>query len=754
MLLPGVFRSAGREAAHEPLVKANETVTSWKWVRGLCAACGLLSACGAPPPLEDASVGALPAYVGSGACAGCHRAAYEAWLGSHHQLAMQPATGAAVAGDFADATYIHGAERTGFSRSDGRFMVRTGGPGADAADFEVRFAFGVAPLQQYLLALPGGRLQAFDIAWDTVEGRWFHLQPEQGAERGGPLHWSGRAYTWNLMCADCHSTGVTKGYDAARRTYATSFAEVSVGCEACHGPGSAHLDWANRVATGQASDASRGLPELGRGVLGLDTQAEQINSCAPCHSRRTQLREGFTPDKPFFDYYLPALLEPGLYEADGQILDEVYVYGSFLQSRMHTRGVACGDCHEPHSARLLAEGDRLCTRCHNAGGDPRFPTLKAADYDTVGHHLHDAASDGARCVSCHMPARTYMLVDDRRDHGFRIPRPDLTTTAGVPNACNGCHEERSAEWARAVLARHFGTPEKTHFAPLFAAARRAQPSVAAALAAVGENRDETAMVRATALALMHAYDDAGTGLALEGGLRDASPLVRLGALRGAARFAPQRFWRRANHLLDDERLAVRTEAARLLAAVSNSLGETEQRRLLETLNEYLATQRFNADWPEAHTNMASAYTAIGDLPNAEAALGTALELAADWVPAMVNLADLYRATGRDRAAGELLDRALALAPGSPEVKLARALWLVRQGRDGEALPLLKAAAGLAPDNPRYAYAYAIALHSSGQSERALDILHAALRHRPGHRELTGAASAIARQLGDDARMND
>ena len=720
---------------------------------GLCITCCLLSACGAPPEVEDRSVAVVPTYVGSEACAGCHRGVYEAWLGSHHRLAMQPAEDATVLGNFADATYVHGGEPSSFTRSEGKFIVHTAGSGGDPADFEVRYAFGVEPLQQYLVALPGGRLQAFDVAWDTVNGRWFHLQPERGAGHGDPLHWSGRAYTWNFMCVDCHSTGVTKGYDAASRTYDTDFAEVSVGCEACHGPGAAHIAWANELDSGHAADHDGGSPGLGSGLVKLDTQAEQINGCAPCHSRRTQFAEGFTPDQPLFDYYMPTLLEPGLYEADGQILDEVYVYGSFLQSRMHAQGVACGDCHEPHSARLVAEGDALCIRCHNEAGDPRFPTLKAADYDAVSHHLHGTDSEGAHCVSCHMPTRTYMVLDDRRDHSFRIPRPDLTITAGVPNACDGCHEDRGSEWARAVLAQHFGEPEDAHFAQVFAAARRGHPSAAADLASVGGDVRRPPIIRATALALMETYDDAGTALALESGLRASNALVRIGALRGAARFPPETLWRRANHLLDDERLGVRAEAARLLAVALTNVQGDDRRRLDEALDEYMATQRFNADRPEAHTNMAAVFTAIGDLQSAEAALETARELAADWVPALVNLADLYRVTGRDAAGGELLDRATSLVPESPEVKLARALWLVRQDRDNEALPLLEAAVRLAPDHPRYAYVYAVALHSSGRSASALEVLDAALRHRPGDRELTRLAAGIDREMDEETNRN-
>ena len=373
---------------------------------------------------------------------------------------------------------------------------------------------------------------------------------------------------------------------------------------------------------------------------------------------------------------------------------------------MFARGVTCGDCHEPHSAQLVAEGDALCTRCHNEAGHTGFPTLRLADYDTPEHHLHSAGSEGGevRVLShagadlhdCGRPARSWFAHPQARSE----PLP-----WGFANACNGCHEDNSPEWARDVLAGHFGTREEPHFAETIAAARRGLPKAAGALAALAGDPDQATIVRATALSLMESYDDAGTALALEKGLRDADGMVRIGALRGAARFAPDSLRRRAGHLLDDDYLAVRTEAARLVAGAYVGMPEEhpEKLRMLEVLEEYLDTQRFNADRPEAHTNVAGVSLALGDFAGAEAALDTALGLDADWVPALVNLADLYRATNRDRAAGELLERASALAPESAEVKLARALWLVRQGRHREALPLIAGAVELAPDNSHYAY---------------------------------------------------
>ena len=640
---------------------------------------------------------------------------------------MQAPKPGSVAGDFSGAVFQQGDRLTEFSQADGRYLIHTEGPDGRMARHQVRYAFGVAPLQQYLLPLPGGRLQAFGLAWDTAQGRWFDLHPGEGADPEDPLHWTGLGLNWNFMCADCHSTAVVKGYDAETRSYDTSFAELSVGCEACHGPGSIHAAGGRAMGQGTA---------LGQGA-----------ACAPCHSRRSQLREGFAPDRSYFDHYLPALLDAGLYHADGQILDEVYVYGSFLQSPMHQAGVTCGHCHEPHSAQLRVAGDALCTNCHNEAGRPDFPTLSLGRYDHPQHHLHRAESPGARCVNCHMPARTYMLIDDRRDHSLRIPRPDLQASTDAPDPCTGCHQDRSAGWAAKVLEAASGPPKADHFGPVFAAARLGQPRAEAPLAAIAQNADLPPIVRGTALALLSAYGRGVGSLALEKGLKDAEPLVRIGALRGAARWPPERRWRQARHLLRDELLAVRSEAAPLLAPALNGLPQQDRAALRKGMAEYLEVQEFNADRPEAHTNIGNLHVSLGEMGPAEAAFKTALELNPKWVPALVNLADHYRATGRDAEAGELLQQAANLAADAPEVLLARAFWLVRQKRSKEALPLFAEAYRLAPGNPRYAYAQALALHSIGQSEQALQLLDDALAGRPDNAQLLEAAAGIAAELG-------
>jgi predicted CXXCH cytochrome family protein len=685
------------------------------------------------------------AYVGSAKCADCHREQYLRWQGSHHQRAMQAATPQTVLADFDAATFDYAGTTSHFTQSDGKYTVRTDGADGTLADFSVRYTFGVEPLQQYLLEHTDGRLQALAVSWDSraqqLGGqRWFHLYPEEAVNHADVLHWTRQGANWNFMCADCHSTALQKNYDPLAKTYDTHYAEISVGCEACHGRGAAHVQWAQSGGERPA-------------ILPLTEQSTQINSCAPCHSRRSQLAEGFSPSENFFDHYLPALLDQDLYHPDGQILDEVYVYGSFVQSKMHARGVMCSDCHEPHSAQVRLDGNSLCTQCHNPAGRADFPTLAKAEFDASSHHFHAPESAGARCVSCHMADTTYMVVDDRRDHSFRIPRPDLSVSLGVPNACTDCHEDRPAAWAQDAVSAWHGSQRRADFATAFAAGRTGEPEAESDLVAIADDAGQPAIVRATALSLLANYQLRISSAAIERGLSSADPLIRIGALRGAQRLPAEQRWRTARRLLDDELLAVRVEAVRTLLNVGASLAPEEQQRFAAHIRRYIETLTLMADTAEGQSLQAAAFMALGDVPAAEGALKTSLEINPQWVPARVNLADLYRGTGRDVLAGPELQRALELVPDSPDVLLANALWHVRQGEASTALPLLDKAWQLDTANVHYAYVYVVALNSSGQPEAALRVADVTLAQRSSE-QLLQTAFSIARDAGLKAKMRD
>jgi len=408
--------------------------------------------------LAPSLVQATPDYVGSQACVDCHEEEASAWKGSHHALAWTWPSPETVVADFDDTEFEHDGMVARFRVEGDTYHVKVTEKDGVTTDYRVHSVAGIEPLQQYLLETEPGRLQSFDVVWDAEQGGWFHLYPDQDLQPDDGLHWTGPYKNWNARCAECHATGYEKSYDAATRLYSSSQAEIGVACEACHGPGQDHVDW--------AADPTQEAPAHYGFSQPFETTEQTIQQCATCHSRREAHDDSSPlPGTAFSDAYGLALLRPGLYQSDGQILDEVYVYGSFLQSKMYAAGVGCLDCHDAHSAERVADGNAVCTQCHSPAGNPRFPALSQAEYDTPAHHFHAAGSDGAQCIACHAPESVYMGNDWRADHSFRVPRPDLAAQTGAPDACTTCHTDRDAGWAAAELAERFpeSAPKDAYF---------------------------------------------------------------------------------------------------------------------------------------------------------------------------------------------------------------------------------------------------------------------------------------------------
>lgn len=702
-------------------------------------------------------------YVGAKSCDQCHAAEFQAWQGSHHDLAMQVASEQTVLGDFADAKFGAAGQTTTFFRRDGGYFVNTDGPDGKLHDYEIKYTFGIAPLQQYLIEFPDGRLQALSISWDSrpVEQggqRWFHLYAgqvtgAQGVTHTDPLHWTKPSQNWNFMCAECHSTDLRRNYDVAQDRFTTQWSDINVACEACHGPASNHLAW---VAAGKpASDATRGFvarfesraawaPDAvtGNAKRAVPRQSQtELETCALCHARRAQLREGHQPGKPLADTHLPALLTADLYHADGQMQDEVYNYGSFLQSKMHAQGVSCSDCHEPHSLELRAEGSAVCAQCH-----------APAKYAASAHHRHASGSAGAECVACHMPVRTYMVVDPRHDHGFRVPRPDLSVRLGTPNACNDCHTDQSAEWAADAVTRWHGAERKglQKYAPALQAARTMQLDAPQLLTDLAGDTTQPAIARATALGELSPWLSPERFATLNRGLDDRDPLVRIGALQGLQGTPLEQRWAVAGPLLNDPVLAVRmTVVAWLLTVPSGQLQPAQRQAMEQGIDEYLQVQATNADRADARVNSALVWQYRGDAERAERELQAALRLDPSFTPARINLADLYRVLDREADGERVLREGLAAFPADASLHYALGLGLIRTRHVSDAVSALRRASELAPEVPRYAYVYAIGLDSVGDTAQALRILRASQKRHPADAETLQALVDLLGKRGDE-----
>jgi len=699
-------------------------------------------------------------YVGAAVCKQCHESEFKAWKGSHHDLAMQEANASTVLGDFNNVKFRHyGVESTFFKR-DGKFMVHTDGADGKLADFEISYTFGVWPLQQYLIAFPGGRYQALGIAWDARtknEGgqRWFHMYPHERMDYKDQLHWAGLYQNWNLQCAECHSTNLRKGYDAASNTYRTTFSEIDVACEACHGPGSRHTEWAKQAKAPYPAAGGKGLvvlktswndawkfPSADAKNAQRDKPADAaaMNTCAACHSRRSTITESGAPGAPLEDTHRLALLTPPNYYADGQQHEEVYVWNSFLQTEMHEKGVTCMDCHDAHALKLRAEGNALCTRCH-----------KDAVFDTEKHHFHTAGSKGAQCVECHMPAQNYMVIDARRDHGIRVPRPDLSLSLGSPNACTQCHTGRKPEWAAAAMDQWYGKAWRAlpQYGTTLHAGSTQGAKALPSLLALADDPQMPAIVCATAATLAQPYVRPDALPAVRKLLTNVEPLVRIAALGLLDAFVASVRVQAAAPLLADPVRGVRIEAARLLADVPDEQIPADRRDARgRALKEYVDSLQQDADWPTANVNLGNLFMRQGRSQEAIAAYQRALSLDPQFAGAYVNLADAYRQSGRDGEGERLLRRGLAQLPRAADLHHALGLLLVREGNKTAALQELAAAAKLAPDNARYAYVYAVGLHSAGKSTQARAVLRASDLRHPYDLETLSALISMNREAGD------
>jgi predicted CXXCH cytochrome family protein len=602
-----------------------------------------------------------PDYVGSDQCVQCHTAEAEAWAASHHALAWTEVEAGHATADFDGTRFDHDGMSVEFSVTSDGLRANVIEKDGVATEYGVHSVVGIEPLQQYLFETEPGRLQSFDVVWDTENQQWFHLYPDQDLPPDDGLHWTGPYKNWNARCAECHATGFEKNYDVQTRSYASTQSEIGVGCEACHGPGSAHIDWTQgRTLAADLSEFGFTM-SWGRG----QTEAE-IQQCAGCHSRREAHGDGNPiPGTPYHDAYNLAVLRPGLYHPDGQILDEVYVYGSFLQSKMYAQGVGCMNCHDPHSAELKADGNGVCTQCHSPAGNPDFPTLSAKEYDTPAHHHHPEDSAGAQCKSCHMIERVYMGVDGRRDHSFRVPRPDLSLGE---DACTDCHQNEGQDWAAQRIEEWFPvSPHRVpHYGTAFQAAIDGSVDGSDALLEIATEPLQPGIVRATAAYLLQPFGSADVADETASLLTDVDPLVRANAVALQRQAALPDQIQRLEPLLSDPVRNVRISAAKeFLNIPVQALTVKQQSEVARGMGEWQGTIANRLDFPETHLVLGGMALTFRNAPAAERAFREVITLdpqrAEAW-PMLVQLSQINR--GIDAARGVLAE-GLKVLPNDP-----------------------------------------------------------------------------------------
>jgi len=673
-------------------------------------------------------------FAGSASCEGCHAAQYSQWLESNHSHAMEIPSATSVLGNFNNAEFRYFGRTTRFFKDGDSFRIITENQQGAPESFRIAYTLGYKPLQQYLVDVGGGRIQVLPFAWDTRERkdggqRWFSLYPRENVTPSNPLFWTRPMQNWNHMCGDCHTTGFSKSYSDTSNTFASRWSETANGCESCHGAGSAHVEERKTSRSEFPDNSWISVPR---------TQKAQMDQCGACHARRVRLRETSSRERmleTMLETWRPQLPQDGLYFVDGQIREEVFEIGSFLQSKMAAKGVRCTDCHDPHTARLKARGNALCTQCH-----------EVEKFDNSDHHFHRPGSAGAQCVSCHMPARTYMIVDPRRDHRLAVPRPDLSDSLATPNACTGCHTDRTNSWAAEAVRRSKGSgniPRETWATTAWEAVqeRRTASEILMRMPA-SENPISLAAILASLKTLR---PESLAMLASQGSAKE--PLVRLGAVEAIGRIPfPQRVPLLVDRLRDSS-FAIRLEAASLLAGTDRGALAVEQRESLDAaVAEYRKWLEKDADRSEAMAALAALQAAEGDANSAKASLEIALQRDETSLTVLLNTADFYRSQNNDAAAEPLLNRASTLYPDSASVHFALGLLRVRQKRTQEAVPELARAASLSPNDSHFAYVYAVSLYTSGQRIAALSVLNNARTRFPANVEISSAMQAYCAEL--------
>jgi len=650
-------------------------------------------------------------FMGSVSCKTCHQEQFNDWQNSHHDQAMKIADSTTILADFNNTSFTNqNVKSTFFKKNDGYYVKMEGDNGA-FQDYKIVYTFGVTPLQQYIIEFPNGAFQCLQTAWDTEKKVWFDLQKDLELQSDEWIHWSGGAMRWNTACADCHSTDVRKNFDEETNTYHTTFSEIDVSCESCHGPSSQHIEY--------YKDSMNGTPPTKLYMTKNMASTEVVDKCARCHSRRTQLTKYFDYKGQFLDHYDPALLNYPTYELDGQIKDEDYVYGSFIQSKMYHNKISCKDCHNPHSLQLKQTGNALCLSCH------------LPKYDSKEHHYHKLNTEGSQCINCHMTGKYYMGNDFRRDHSFRVPRPDQSLNYGTPNACNDCHNDKDAKWASDFIVANYGITRLDHFSDYLL--KGSQGDFEAYKTLFSQTKYPE-IARATALGqyVNQALSEAQLNDLLKF-LKDSSALVRNEAIKGFENAINQDYSKYIEPLLKDSIRLVRISAARYFNSVNSLVTEGEPFKAAH--REYMDGLDMVSDFAGGQHQIALYYQAKGNIDLAMKAYKKSIEIDNYYNQSKMNLALLYYQMGNLEETVKLYLKVIEQEPNFGYAYYMLGLAYNEMGRTIEAKKYLLEASVKDPNNVNAIYNFSILLQQENKFTESIKFLDNAIQRFPDSERL-------------------
>lgn len=656
-------------------------------------------------------------FMGSESCKECHKDQFKKWEGSHHDKAMELANRETILAKFEGESFKSQGVTSRFFQRDNEFYANTEGPDGKNHDYKIVYTFGFTPLQQYIVQFPNGRYQCLSTAWDTKKNKWFNLYPDFKIVHSEWLHWTNGAMNWNNMCSTCHSTNVRKNYNPANGGYDTKYSIINVSCEACHGPGKQHVD--NVKSAGIYDSLNSNLYMTNR-IL----PRQLVDECARCHMRREQITEGYNHEGTMLDHYFPQLIESPTYYPDGQILDEDYVYGSFIQSKMYENNVTCNNCHDVHSLELKFDGNKLCLQCH------------APEFDTASHHFHKGNGEGSKCINCHMPGKFYMGNDYRRDHSFRVPRPDQSITYDTPNACTQCHTDKDDQWAWNAFKKNWGEPGHAHFSEKLAPGITGEEGADVGLLELANDQSQPEIARASAVKALASYNIQNNIIAYIALLNDNAPLVRGAAVDVLGEINSTDFMADLLPLLKDPKRAIRVKAFYALGTVPEYQIPNEYKNVYGKVSKESDTYfRINADFSGGLAKKSNYLEKQDNLPQAKEALIDALKIDNNNNMIRSNLANLYYRSGDTQNAEKEFKEVIRQEPEYGLTYYSLGLLYAELGRMDEAEVEMAKAYKLLPSNMKVTYNLSLIYDQNGKAEKAEKTLLQGVWLEPQNEEL-------------------
>jgi len=693
-----------------------------------------------------------PVSISNKQCVSCHEQSQHDWQQSDHSKAMAIADKTTVLADFNNKKVEHYGQKALFFIKDNRYQVTISYD--DKTDtYPIKYTFGHFPLQQYLVETEKGKLHVLPFAWDAREKtdggqRWYHNYSHEEIRPEDRLHWRQPLQNWNGMCADCHSDGLVRNYDTKDNSFNTQFDNINVGCLSCHGDMTTHATQAKEKTRNTSADTTSANHPTGQWLRSLGDKTAHwqgdkrdntfMDGCFACHSLRAPLNDGIKPNTPFLDQFSPQLLSSPNYHADGQIKEEVYVYGSFLQSKMFAAGVNCLDCHDKHTMKLKVEGNGLCLQCHGS-----------EVYNVKEHHQHEDNSSGAQCANCHMPQNTYMGVDDRRDHSFKIPRPDISQAYNTPNACTKCHDDKSNQWASDTLVKWHGQPEPLLTSKQYLMALNSGQAISLAqhLTIISDEQLDV-ISRATAIQLLSYTTQTLSADVLAPYLNHSEGLIRLSAASTATLLPAKDKVKYLSPLLKDQYKSIRIAAARGL--ITSDVSAVDQPLFDKAFKALIFSNKINSWRGEGVANQGVLSIEMNELSDAEKSFKNAIKIEPYFETGYINLADIYRTQQKPFQVASVLSKGIKNNPNSADLHYSYGLHFVRQKKIEKGLVLFERAMTLMPDNPQYAYTYILALDGAGQSKQALTTLKTLIMNYQNNAQLKELGLYLSQKLQSKA----